>query len=371
MITQPEEALGIINGEPRAKKCKMDWSLEAVLGDDVTEPVPLIPVLTATVKDKKCTSILVKKLNSVLPIPTLQHLKRVSSCKDDGEVRILILLWELAETCLKMLQSLNTISRFTPECEARLSLLCPEIELDTAIEEQLAVTHVAAFQPKTRAQFDNLRGCEGYWPTNFHPERYLESQLSGESHDMWSDLSRGRIEEYMTACQDSGGGVVVDPTTGAVVAAGVGTVKETNHPLHHTTMILVDLVARSQGGGAWGHTASSQGLSFTPVSSLPEPAPEFHQSCCDILPPTLSCVPTSGPYLCTGYDVYLWREPCHMCSMALLHMRARRVVYVKNTRDGALGSVDMLHTREGLNHRYEVYRIRRGEDFDCDNELCS
>jgi len=370
MVPQREEALGIINEEPRAKRCRMDWSLEAVLGEDVTEPVPLIPVLTATVKNKKSTSSLVKKLNVVLPVPALQHLKRVNSCKDDGEVRILILLWELAETCLEMLQSQN-ISRLSPECDARLSLLCPEIELATAIEEELTVKHVAAFQPKTRAQFENLRGSEGYWPTNFHPERYLESQVSGKGHDMWSNLSRCRIEGYMTACQDSGGGVVVDPSTGAVVAAGAGTVIETCHPLQHTAMVLADLVARSQGGGAWAHTASSKGLSFTPASSLPEPPEEIYNSNCDILPATLSSVPTSGPYLCTGYDVFLWREPCHMCSMALLHMRARRVVYVRNSRDGALGSVDMLHTREGLNHRYEVYRIRWGEVVNCDIELCS
>jgi len=46
--------------EPATKKCKKDWSLEAVLGDDVTQPVPLLPVLTAMVKDKKATSSLVK-----------------------------------------------------------------------------------------------------------------------------------------------------------------------------------------------------------------------------------------------------------------------------------------------------------------------
>jgi hypothetical protein len=46
--------------EPPTKKLKKNWTLDAVLGDDVTQPVPLIPVLTATVKDKKATSSLVK-----------------------------------------------------------------------------------------------------------------------------------------------------------------------------------------------------------------------------------------------------------------------------------------------------------------------
>jgi hypothetical protein len=38
-----------------------------------------------------------------------------------------------------------------------------------------------------------------------------------------------------------GGGVVVDPNTNAIMAEGHGT---DGHPLHHTVMNLLDLVAR-------------------------------------------------------------------------------------------------------------------------------
>ena len=59
MISQLKTEL-LNNGEPPAKRWKNEWSLEAVLGEDVTEAVPLLPVLTATVKDKRATSNLVK-----------------------------------------------------------------------------------------------------------------------------------------------------------------------------------------------------------------------------------------------------------------------------------------------------------------------
>ena len=44
--------------EPPEKKSKTnvsDINLEAILSKDITEPVPLVPVLTATVKNKKLT----------------------------------------------------------------------------------------------------------------------------------------------------------------------------------------------------------------------------------------------------------------------------------------------------------------------------
>ena len=50
----------VTDTEKLAKKLKKNWSLEAVLGEDVTQPVPLIPVLTVPVNDKKATSNLVK-----------------------------------------------------------------------------------------------------------------------------------------------------------------------------------------------------------------------------------------------------------------------------------------------------------------------
>ena len=185
------------------------------------------------------------------------------------------------------------------DSHSRLSSLSPGIKLDTAIDDQLTVAYVAAFQPLTRAQFDQLKSSPSYWPTNFHPEKYLESQLEGDGHVMtcgqsWLglglELARARIEECMETCKD-GGGVVVDPTNGAVVATCNGSAEKSNHPLHHTTMVLVDLVARSQGGRAWDHTTDTPGLSYSTVLSLPP----VDLPPCTSLPSTLSCVPSSGP----------------------------------------------------------------------------
>ncbi len=61
-------------------------------------------------------------------------------------------------------------------------------------------------------------------------------------------------------------------------------------------------------------------------------------------------------YLCTGFDCYVMHEPCVMCAMALVHSRARRVIYcAPDVQLGALGSRIRLHGRKSLNHHYQVF----------------
>ncbi|XP_032672144.1 probable inactive tRNA-specific adenosine deaminase-like protein 3 [Odontomachus brunneus] len=68
------------------------------------------------------------------------------------------------------------------------------------------------------------------------------------------------------------------------------------------------------------------------------------------------CANKCGPYLCTGYWVFLLAEPCPLCAMALLHSRVARIFYgATNPRVGVLGSRAVLHTTPGLNHRYRVW----------------
>ena len=47
-----------------------------------------------------------------------------------------------------------------------------------------------------------------------------------------------------------------------------------------------------------------------------------------------------------------------MCAMGLLHSRVMRVVFKEQSRDGALVTIDRLQEREGINHRFQVFRAK-------------
>ena len=343
MVAEKRDMEEKAGGSKRARTGEPDWVLEAVLDSKVREAVPLVLALAVEVVDRRQTSALVKTLADLAPLGSLQHLKRVRSSKDavTGAASVQLLLWAAGE------------GREGEDREAAALARLVGLGVGTEGLGRVTEERVPDSQPVSREQYEGLRAVPGYWPTNFHEDKYLESLLTG-SHQLWGAAARAEQERMLKLCGSSGGVVV---GAGRVVAAGQGS---TSHPLAHTAMVLADLVARSQGGGAWQLT-TQPGVFLDLEQEAPVPGGEVSGG---------GSVPASGPYLCTGYTVYLAREPCHMCAMALIHSRAARLVYGRASRDGALASLDRLHTREGINHRYEVFRVL-GAGGEQEEQSCS
>lgn len=293
--------------EPAAKKIKLDLKtkprLEAVLDDSLTKDVDLVAVCVGRILNKKATRSVILDLNAKHPVPSLAHLKRV---RND-------------QIIIKITESLDGIEEFLQD-----------LKIDCTNIGDFEVIVVAKTAPITRRQFEI---ANKKWPCNFHENKTLEKIVNADFseeelvlHEKWMRVAV-QLAKDNDRCSAA---VVVDPSGDVMVCKSVD--NRACHPLQHAIMLAVDLVACSQGGGAW----VSHGMS--PCKNKPgEKDPD-------------------GPYLCTGYDVYTTREPCIMCAMALVHSRAKRVFYGTPKKDGALGSSAKIHLLKELNHHYEVYR---------------
>lgn len=61
-------------------------------------------------------------------------------------------------------------------------------------------------------------------------------------------------------------------------------------------------------------------------------------------------------YLCTGFDAFLYKEPCLSCAMAFVHGRVARVFLLHYDSTGPYSSFKLCYNKN-LNHRYPVYKI--------------
>ncbi|XP_072301399.1 probable inactive tRNA-specific adenosine deaminase-like protein 3 [Eucyclogobius newberryi] len=291
------------------------WDAVPVLSDELSRDVELVAAFAAPVLDKKRTSKLVQELHSTHPLTDLPHLKRVrpSGTRDSPHaLEILICSANDANEPLDFdYRSLGLGEPFAVKVPSRA--------------------------PLTRPQFER---ASKHWPTSFHEDKQATTALRGELFDA---EQKAKMHGFMTLAIEAAkegkkrgmkavGAVVVDPRSGGVVAKGHDCGGD--HPLRHAVMVCVDLVAASQGGGCRSYGK--------------------YAGCAHARPDGESGAPR--PYICTGYDLYVTREPCVLCAMALVHSRIGRVFYGTSWEDGAMGTKFKMHALKDLNHRFDVFK---------------
>lgn len=379
--------------ESRTESVARSWTPKPVLDPEITKDLPLIDAYVGILKEKKDISKAIKAISIVLP--GFDHLKRCSSNK----------------ILLAPVKSFDTNDDVP--VQERLKIFLKEKSFDLALlEDDLRVVKVPGRNARSKAQ---AARASKVWPLKFHPDPFLEAIVDGSIFN--EDQLRG-IDKYMTvavtaakleAVGDSdcnGSAVVVDPEDGGKVLA-IAASKMDRHPMWHASMLAVDLVAELHGGGAWnlceeGGVGPSrvgdrnfEGRMRTIKRKYEEEAPLcYPRTLSKIEIPSVGSLEAKwklqgrrnkradaiaepstgekcGPYLCTGCWVFLLKEPCPMCAMALLHSRAARIFYgASNARTGVLGSNGILHAVPGLNHRYRVWSgILEGICEEVSNEI--
>lgn len=321
--------------EPQTKRwkgsaCDADsWVAFPVLSDQQSQDVELVEAFAAPIVDKKETSRLLRELNAVCPLNSLQHVKRVRAVRGSGGPHPLEVLVCLVSDA----PDLKVVSID--------DLLPPDGVQRDGLGEPFVVK-VPARPPLTRPQFEL---ASKHWPTSFHEDKQVTVALRGE---LFGPLRKARMSGYMAAAltaaetgaalgMEAVGAVAVDPASERIVAVGHDC--RGDRPLHHAVMVCIDLVAQSQGGGCYSFDRYPA-CRFTPQTSGTFGGTEA----------------SSQPYICTGYDLYVTREPCVMCAMALVHSRIGRVFYGTSSADGAMGTKYKIHSKKDLNHHFEVYK---------------
>lgn len=360
--------------EPRLKRPKMSETvdnfidniinmkknLHAVLGDEFHSSIPLLQVYTGHVRDLKQLSKIIVILNEKIQLKEMQHLKRARK-KD-----VLLCPTDYVSHDVK---SEDSVQKYLEEH-------IPELK---DAFEFFKITEVPLLAPKLKRQHEEFSKI---WSCNFHPNKYLEKLCGNEffaedeltSHRLYMGMTFEIARFYLSQMnsslemtdiilRDTNATVIVDPSTKSVVAVAFD--NRQYHPVQHSAMLAIDNVAKTQNGGAWDTATdvkdvSLRGIEIELLVHLKEKFPNVKFGARTYLSKNAlneSKMSVSGsPYLCTGYYVYLMREPCVMCSMGLVHARANRVFYcLKNNRKGALGSKTKLQSVSSLNHHFEVF----------------
>lgn len=308
------------------------WNAIPVLADEYTSPVELVDVYVAAITDKKQTSRIVRELCLLFPLRKLLHLKRVKAADAnlDGGSRLLVIV-ALSSDVVRQAGDeacVDTGALFgSCQLSSNMSL--------TGLDDKCFLVKVPLRPPLTREQYENSKQ---FWPTLFHEDPWVTSAMKGslftseecQSIEGFMQKAISASKQGLCLKQEPVGAVIVDPVTSTVLA--VGHDKRHVHPMQHAVMVCIDLVAHGQGGGAWN--LRDEFFCSTFVNNGP----------------------LDVPYLCTGYDLYTTREPCIMCSMALVHSRIRRVFYGCQSENGGLGSAYKIHCQKGLNHHFQVFK---------------
>ena len=128
--------------------------------------------------------------------------------------------------------------------------------------------------------------------------------------------------------------MIVNPQTHHPIAV-CHDLRCTGHPLQHAVMVCIDLVAHSQSSGAWQLDCEEVNGTWM-IKDSDQPQGEQNVNSVDNDTCFMECSSSdmrtlldenssiseetshldnrckSGPYLCTGYDLYVTREPCVM-----------------------------------------------------------
>lgn len=279
--------------------------------------VQLVHVLVATVPPRRVSEIMAALVEQLPLTDRLGHLKRVRRDRTDNSINILV----------------------GPADDRDVEKIVTESLLDGLNVRRLEVPRDEPLCQEEMETYGKI------WPVIYKPSSKLAAADVDEEEalSMLAYLRKAVTVAETAAVGDGAGAVLVHPKTKAVVATAADASDRSScapsKVLRHAVMECITNAAipRSSDGPANNreHRADDGAIE---------------------------------QYLCTGLDMYVSREPCIMCAMALVHSRIRRVIYGQPIRNGIVGGLSnaRIHVEQKLNHRYDAFYLPIGS-IDTDN----
>lgn len=372
--------------------------IRAILPNELTQPIKYCDVFTATISNLRTVSPIMAELSQKMPLIKLNHLKRVNKSRiilcsfqdvltfllsDDNKEKIADRGFSDSISFIDLRNANETVIKSA----IRLYLEYYNISrhLIELLNEQVELVSVASDGPVLNWQYAD---AVKKWPCKFHQNKEFEKMYEGKWFtDTESDFIIQIIEICRFVCKETkknASGIAVDPRTNSIVAIGFDELNK--HPLMHCPMVLIDSIARTQNGGAWNDFLLDDGSIYANDDNNDD-----EQTLAGVGPtlqilirskfPSVSCgaerarpcdedierkidesinndnLAKYGPYLGTGYDIYLSEEPCVMCCMALTHSRVRRIFFNEKHSKGAIDSMTNFSSIKALNHHFQAFQV--------------
>ena len=288
-----------------------------ILPDKVTASVKTCKAVALVIDDKTQINKIIKLMGSEPATQCLRHVKRVRHHRGETQI-IFSSVRKLCEiVCSDGCVCYKEYNNISVE---HLDYIAKSL-YNTCVT--LLVT-VPSSAPLTRIQYEQ---CIKQWPVSFHPDKRLEAVLAGTN---FTKPELSTIKQHMRSVTTSNVNcaVICDPVTNTVLARAMG---DPANCLKHAVMLCLAQIADRQ------RTAAELFL---------QQGDEEH---------VRKKMKAELDYLCTGYDIYVAKEPCVMCSMALVHSRIARVFFGESYSAWGGFTKRKLNTVEELNHSFEVF----------------
>ncbi|KAF2077758.1 hypothetical protein CYY_000945 [Polysphondylium violaceum] len=355
---------------------KLRDEIKPVLDDFEENGLILTNIFTAYIQPKKA-NIFIKKYDSLFESQEeFIHLKKIKKAADSSNLQMLVCSQDSFPNLLDFIQC-NSDNDNQQEQKDSVIMVNGGLSQENLTGDQLkvleflnsieifriSVEKVPKFPPLLYEHWEdwNYR----VWPCIFRVHYFSTPLITSLDSDtlLKTKYFMEKAIEQAKIAQSLGhkpiGAVLVDPETKKIIQTSydetnVSPISNNNQSftmtpcISHCSMLIINKLAQSQIQDI------SKDIVEQKNSNIDDKDHAVSEQ--DITSNDILSYVNNGQYLANSYHLYLTKEPCIMCSMALVHSRIKRVVYGSSSRDGGLGSYLKIHTMKSLNHHFEVYK---------------